>query len=50
MKGFGGKNQSKQIKKNEEILNIDQLINKTFKLQLKETEAAKYYDISLKME
>ena len=47
MKGFGEKNQSKQIKKlkNEEIFNLDQLINKAFKLQAqgRKLEAAKYY-------
>ena len=52
MKGFGEKNQSKQIKKlkNEEILNIDQLINKAFKLQAqgRKLEAAKYYAYLIK--
>ena len=52
MKGFGEKNQSKQIKKlkNEEILNIDQLINKAFKLQAqgRKLEAAKYYGYLIK--
>ena len=52
MKGFGEKNQSKQIKKlkNEEILNIDQLINKAFKLQTqgRKLEAAKYYAYLIK--
>ena len=52
MKGFGEKNQSKQIKKqkNEEILNIDKLIKKAFKLQGqgKKLEAAKYYAYLIK--
>ena len=52
MKGFGEKNQSKQIKKlkNEQILNIDQLINKAFKLQAqgRKLEAAKYYAYLIK--
>ena len=52
MKGFGEKNQSKQIKKlkNEEILNIDQLINIAFKLQAQgsKLEAAKYYEYLIK--
>ena len=52
MKGFGEKNQSKQIKKqnNEEILNIDNLITKAFKLQAegKKLEAAKYYAYLIK--
>ena len=47
MKGFGEKNQTKKIKKNrkEEIVNIDQLIEKAFKLQAlgRKLEAAKYY-------
>jgi len=47
MKGFGEKNQSNKIKnpKNEEILNIDKLIEKAFKLQAqgRKLEAAKYY-------
>ena len=52
MKGFGDKNQSKQINKpkNEEILNIDQLIKKAFQLQAqgKKLEAAKYYAYLIK--
>ena len=52
MKGFGEKNQSKKIKKqkNEEILNIDKLIKKAFKLQGqgKKLEAAKYYAYLIK--
>ena len=52
MKGFGEKNQSKQIKKqkNEEILNIDKMIKKAFKLQGqgKKLEAAKYYAYLIK--
>ena len=52
MKGFGEKNQSKQIKKlkNEEIFNLDQLINKAFKLQAqgRKLEAAKYYAYLIK--
>ena len=52
MKGFGEKNQSKQRKKlkNKEIFNIDQLINKAFKLQAqgRKLEAAKYYAYLIK--
>ena len=52
MKGFGEKNQSKKIKKqiNEEIVNLDQLIKKAFKLQSlgKKLEAAKYYAYLIK--
>ena len=52
MKGFGDKNQSKQINnpKNKEILNIDQLIKKAFKLQAqgRKLEAAKYYAYLIK--
>ena len=47
MKGFGENKKAKKrkIKKKEEIVNIDQLINKAFKLQAqgKKLEAAKYY-------
>ena len=52
MKGFGDKSQSKQIKKtkNEEILNIDQLIKKALYLQAqgRKLEAAKYYAYLIK--
>ena len=52
MKGFGEKNQSKKIKKQkiEEILNIDQLIKKAFKLQAqgKKLDAAKCYEYLIK--
>ena len=47
MEGFGEKNQSKKIKKQikEEIINIDLLIKKAFKLKalVRKPEAAKYY-------
>ena len=52
MKGFGEEDQSKQIKKpkNEEMLNIDQLIKEAFKLQAqgRKLEAAKYYAYLIK--
>jgi len=52
MKGFGEKNQSKKIKKQkkEEIVNIDLLIEKAFKLQAlgRKLEAAKYYSYLIK--
>ncbi len=52
MKGFGENNQSKKIKKqkNEEIVNIDLLIEKAFKLQAlgRKLEAAKYYSYLIK--
>ena len=52
MKGFGEKNQSKKIKKQkiEEIVNIDQLIKKAFKLQAqgRKLDAAKYYEYLIK--
>ena len=52
MKGFGNKDQSKKIKKQtkEEIINIDQLIKKAFKLQAqgRKLEAAKYYAYLIK--
>ena len=52
MKGFGENNQLKKIKtqKNEEILNIDQLIKKAFNLQAqgRKLEAAKYYAYLIK--
>jgi len=47
MKGFGAKNQSKQVKtfKHKDNVNIDQLTKKAFELQAqgKKLEAAKYY-------
>ena len=52
MKGFGEKNQSKKIKtpKNEEIVNIEQLMKKAFKLQPqgRKLEASKYYAYLIK--
>ena len=52
MRGFGEQNQSNKIKrpKNEEIVRIDQLIKKAFKLQAqgRKLEAAKYYESLIK--
>ena len=52
MQGFGEKNQSKKnkIPKNEELVNVNQLIKKAFNLQAKgeKLEAAKYYAYLIK--